>query len=316
MQLSVIIPVFRVEATLRRCVESVLAALPAESEVVLVDDGSDDHCPALCDEWAVRDDRIRVVHRPNGGLSAARNSGIEVARGTWLTFVDSDDWVAADTYGPLMQELAEHPECDLVEFPAQVYEGGREERRLVLTPGEWTSAEDYWLTMRGYAHAYAWNKIYRRTLFGDKVRYPEGRLFEDVPTTWRLIQRARRIRLSTHGLYHYMANPQGITLTAGCSALGDLLAAQVDIFKQLRRHRLMDLPMQRYYLHIVNTQIDVFRLGQPYLLLPTEPIGWNCLTDRELPWSSRLKAAVIKFFSLKQLCQLQQTIHNIRQGRF
>ena len=108
MQLSVIIPVFRVEATLRRCVESVLAGLPAESEVVLVDDGSDDRCPALCDEWAGRDERIRVVHRPNGGLSDARNYGLDRMKGDYVSFIDSDDYVGPDYLKILMDLIKEY----------------------------------------------------------------------------------------------------------------------------------------------------------------------------------------------------------------
>ncbi len=315
MKLSVIIPVYRVEATLRRCVESVLCQQVEQMEVILVDDGSPDQCPRLCDEWAQSDPRVAVVHRPNGGLSAARNSGIEMARGEWITFVDSDDWLAPDTYAPLMAELAQHADCDLLEYPVQVYEGGRDEHRLALQPCTYTDAADYWLLQRGYEHAYAWNKVYRRSLFAE-VRYPVGRVFEDVPTTWQLCQKARCIRTSTSGLYHYTANPQGITCTAGHPALNSLLKTHVDVFSQLRSERTMeDVRMQHYYLHMVNIQADVYRLGPHILQLPSEPLPWNCLSDSNIPLTWRWKAAFIKLFGLRHLCQLLQTFHNIRQGR-
>lgn len=315
MQLSVIIPVYRVEQTLRRCVESVLVQQVDGMEVILVDDGSPDQCPRLCDEWAQADPRIVVIHRQNGGLSAARNTGIEAARGEWLTFVDSDDWLSPDTYAPLMAELARHDDCDIVEFPVQVYEGSRDEHRLELLPWECTEAADYWLLQRGYEHAYAWNKIYRRSLF-TSIRYPEGQVFEDVPTTWQLAQAARCIRTSTQGLYHYRANPQGISLTAGYTALSSLLKSHLGIYTQLRNQRLPDAQMQRYYLYMVDIQVNVYRLGPQTLLMPAERLSWNCLTDSRLRWPSRLKAAFIKLFSLKALCQLLQTYQNIRQGRF
>lgn len=315
MQLSVVIPVYRVEQTLRRCVESVLRQQVEEIEVILVDDGSPDRCPQLCDELAAEDARIRVVHRRNGGLSAARNTGIDMARGQWITFVDSDDWIEAGTYSRLLDELRLHADCDLLEYAVQVYEGGAEEHRLELLPWECTDAADYWLLQRGYEHTYAWNKIYRRQLF-DTLRYPEGRSFEDVPTTWQLIHRARCIRTTSQGLYHYRANAEGISLTAGYTALSSLLKSHLDIYAQLRSQRLPDAQMQRYYLYMVDIQVNVYRLGPQTLLMPAELLSWNCLTDSRLRWPSRLKAAFIKLFSLKALCQLLQAYQNIRQGRF
>lgn len=105
MLLSVIIPVYRVEHTLQRCVESVLSQGVDDMEVILVDDGSPDNCPVLCDGWAEKDARVKVIHKDNGGLSDARNAGIEMATGDYLTFVDSDDYVEDDTYPAL---LADH----------------------------------------------------------------------------------------------------------------------------------------------------------------------------------------------------------------
>ena len=97
MLLSVIIPVYRTEQTLQRCVESVLNQGVDDMEVILVDDGSPDSCPELCDEWEEKDAHIKVIHKTNGGLSDARNAGIDIAKGEYITFVDSDDWVDANT---------------------------------------------------------------------------------------------------------------------------------------------------------------------------------------------------------------------------
>ena len=113
MKLSVIIPVYRVEDTLDRCVESVLCQSVDEMEVILVDDGSPDQCPAKCDLWAEKDARIRVIHKENGGLSDARNAGIDVAQGDFITFVDSDDYLEANTYKSLLQQLED---ADILEY--------------------------------------------------------------------------------------------------------------------------------------------------------------------------------------------------------
>ena len=102
MKLSIVIPVYRVEATLDRCVESVLGQDVDDMEVILVDDGSPDNCPKMCDDWAERDVRIRVIHKENGGLSDARNVAIDIAKGDYITFVDSDDWMETGTYKAIL----------------------------------------------------------------------------------------------------------------------------------------------------------------------------------------------------------------------
>ena len=105
MRLSIVIPVFRVEDTINRCVESVVNQDYDNIEVILVDDGSPDKCPAICDSWASRDSRVRVIHKQNGGLSDARNAGIAIASGDYITFVDSDDYLDEQLYATLMSTI-------------------------------------------------------------------------------------------------------------------------------------------------------------------------------------------------------------------
>ena len=132
MKLSVIIPVYRVESTLERCVKSIVGQSYRDLEIILVDDGSPDRCPQMCDDWAARDSRIRVIHKQNGGLSDARNAAIERATGDYLTFVDSDDFIAKDTYAPLMDILLEHNDIDMLEYPVFWHYGSTEQQRLCL----------------------------------------------------------------------------------------------------------------------------------------------------------------------------------------
>ena len=113
MKLSIIIPVYAVETTLNQCIESVVSQDYNDFELLLVDDGSPDHCPQICDRWAAKDQRVRVIHQKNGGLSDARNKGIEEARGEYITFIDSDDYIEAHTLKPLMSHLSFHPEIDI-----------------------------------------------------------------------------------------------------------------------------------------------------------------------------------------------------------
>ena len=122
MKVSFILPVYKVEKYLSECVESILAQTYSDFEILLVDDGSPDNCPALCDEWARVDNRIKALHKPNGGLSDARNYGLDHAQGDYVIFVDSDDfWVGKDCLGNLMNVVNVHPECDFIGFNCSYY---------------------------------------------------------------------------------------------------------------------------------------------------------------------------------------------------
>lgn len=122
MKVSFILPIYNVEKYLGECVESILQQTYRDFEVVLVDDGSPDNSPALCDAYAEKDSRIRVVHKQNGGLSDARNAGLEVAKGDYVIFVDSDDfWVGKDSLQQLMELVDAHPECDFISFNCSYY---------------------------------------------------------------------------------------------------------------------------------------------------------------------------------------------------
>ena len=191
MKLSIIIPVYRVEATLDRCIESVLHQDIDDFEVILVDDGSPDNCPKMCDDWAHRDAHIRVIHQANGGLSAARNAGIDATLGEYITFVDSDDYISPDTYASLIEDIGT---ADIIEYP--VY------KRLSLQDKEYSNIDRYWLETKAYAHTYACNKVYRSSLFAD-VRFPVGRVFEDAYTFPLLLRRAHSIITTSKGCYHY-----------------------------------------------------------------------------------------------------------------
>ena len=206
MKLSVIVPVYRVEATLDRCVESIIGQTFSDLEVILVDDGSPDNCPAMCDEWAEKDGRIRVIHKQNGGLSDARNAGIGIARGEHLTFVDSDDFLATDTYEKV---LPLSKDADIVEFPVYRFYGSSSQAVAGFGDHIYHDMEEYWLKGRAYEHTYAWNKIYRRQLFSD-VRYPVGRVFEDIHTLPLLLMQAKSVVTTSKGLYYYCANNQGL----------------------------------------------------------------------------------------------------------
>lgn len=294
MKLSVIVPVYRVEATLDRCVESIIGQTFSDLEVILVDDGSPDHCPQMCDEWASKDQRIRVIHKENGGLSDARNAGIGLAVGDFITFVDSDDYLQQDTYQQVMPLTAKN---DLVEFPVYRFYGSPKQSLLTFDNRVCIEQTAYWLEMNGYEHTYAWNKIYRRSLFDD-VCYPKGKVFEDVFTLPLLLRKAKSIATTNKGLYYYCLNHQGITATAKGLQLECLLEAH-----------LMNMQWccdDKYYLHILNIQMDVYELTDKEPVLPFRNIA---LLSLGLSITQRLKSMMLSILGVKGICKFNKIMH-------
>lgn len=304
MKLSIVIPVYRVPWTLDRCVESVINQSFRDIQVILVDDGSPDDCPQMCDEWAKRDPRIEVIHKRNGGLSDARNYGIYQATGEYITFVDSDDYLEADTLAPLMQILAVHHDYDILEFPVYERMGNAKKQHLLsFSHHEYTDMHLYWYGTKAYTHSYACNKIYRRELFND-VRFPIGRCFEDVFTLHRLLNRCNVVATTNVGLYIYEYNQNGITATANGKSLTDLLDAHLEIIAD----NAMLLPINyEYYAHILNIALDVYEAtGRvPSLPLPKAPL----LSPQ--PGEKSLKIKMLNALGLNVLCKLNKTLHTM-----
>ena len=287
MKLSVIIPVYLVETTLDRCVESVLCQEIDDMEVILVDDGSTDKCPQICDRWAQRDQRVRVIHKKNGGLSDARNAGIAVATGDYIAFVDSDDWLERDTYPRLLDKADGY---DIVEF--SVY------GRLELPERIYDNMEDYWLCGGAYAHAYAWNKLYRRELF-DNVRFPKGRIFEDIYTLPRLLKQATHVLTTSAGYYHYTENPAGITATADGKGLQQLLEA----------HLVSGMSMDdTYYMYLVNIQMDVQNMTGLPVMIPPKKVNISGLSLKNM-----LKGITLNVLGINNLCRINKLIHRFKK---
>ena len=128
MILSVIIPVYKAEKYLNRCMESILMQKVDDMEIILVNDGSPDRSGELCDKWALKDSRIHVIHKENGGAGSARNMALDIAQGNYVTFIDSDDAIAENTFLPIINYLGEHQDIDILEYPAHLYIGSPKER--------------------------------------------------------------------------------------------------------------------------------------------------------------------------------------------
>lgn len=227
--ISLVVPVYRAEAYLPACVQSIRAQRYGALDVVFVDDGSPDRCPELLDRYAREDARIRVIHQPNAGQAAARNAGVAAARGAYLTFVDSDDQIEPDLVGTLLRAMtqagADAAICDARTFhgdapPAPAKRGGVE----VMTGAQ---AMRRMLYQRDYDTA-PWGKMYRTELVRAHP-FPEGRIFEDLFAVYRMLFDAERVAYVREPLYLYRINPEGTMRQAFRPAVLDAADAADEI---------------------------------------------------------------------------------------
>ncbi|MBR0485630.1 MAG: glycosyltransferase [Oscillospiraceae bacterium] len=213
--ISVVVPIYKVEKYLPNCIESILQQTYCNLEIILVDDGSPDNCGKICDEYAKKDDRIRVIHKPNGGLSDARNAGIDIATGEYITFIDSDDFILPDMLKIMMNLLLEE-KADLVECRRLRCKENDTlkstkvlERNIQFATYTGNDKMKVFFQKDG-SDTTAWGKIYKTSLF-ENIRYPKGKIHEDVFTTYQLIHRAEKLVLTEYAGYVYRENSNSIT---------------------------------------------------------------------------------------------------------
>lgn len=213
--ISIIVPVYKVEPYLRKCVDSILAQTYRNLEIILVDDGSPDNCGAICDEYAGKDSRVKVIHKENGGLSDARNAGMEIMSGKYVAFVDSDDWIEPQMYQRLL-ELMEHYEAEMAfaGVADEVLQDGAVHTVKTSNYGNTPFAEDKIAAMRRYflGSWAAWDKLYRADLF-DGIWYPVGEINEDEAIVLLLLDRCNKVCYTNELFYHYVRRIDGTSIT-------------------------------------------------------------------------------------------------------
>lgn len=225
---SVIVPVYKVERYLEQCLVSIVHQSYRDLEILLVDDGSPDNCPQLCDMWAQRDSRIHVIHKPNGGLSDARNAGLRQAHGDLVAFVDSDDWLALDMIEKMTDAMLRN-QADMVVCQYVVaYADGRFEKRAPENGPEEILNQQQALSellIDGRLTNHVWRKLYWRNKIPKDV-FPKGRNFEDIYVMPELFAPCKKFVYITDPLYFYRCNENGIVQSAKIKDLRDCLAAQ------------------------------------------------------------------------------------------
>lgn len=213
--ISIVVPVYNVEEYLNQCIDSILVQTYQKLEIILVDDGSTDGSGMVCDKYAAKDSRIKVIHQKNRGLSGARTAGQEIAHGTYITFIDSDDWVCPDMIETLYNAIREYGgDISCTGFFA-AYEDGTcvqySKVKTVETMDHVQALECY--LFDEYINVCVWGKLWLTALW-DGIRCPEGKLFEDQYTTYRLLERAEKVVLVPGEKYYYRKRAGSIGHTA------------------------------------------------------------------------------------------------------
>lgn len=246
MKLSIIVPVYGVANYLRKCVDSLLAQNIENYEIILVDDGSPDVCPQICDEYAGKYDNIRVVHQENAGLSAARNSGINVATGDYIMFVDSDDYLQLNVLGALMEQV-EREQLDVLRFDYQNVRQTEAGEYKVFQPNKYphqvdtsrevVDGETYLDERMGYA-CYACQFVINRELTGT---FTPGIHYEDTEWLPRMMLAAKRVNSTPLVVYNYLVRQGSITQAQGNKEklrknVNDFLFVLESLSKQITKH--------------------------------------------------------------------------------
>ena len=210
---TVIVPIYKVEEYLDSCVNSLVHQTYQNLEIILVDDGSPDRCPKICDEWAQRDSRIRVIHKVNGGLSDARNAALEIARGEYLCFVDSDDFVSEDMCEVMIDTLKTN-QADIVSTSFSIYKNGKHLFSNHFRSRCLTSKEAMRETLlNGCITPSVCGKLFSRECFAN-VRFPINEIYEDIAVIPKLFSKCKCVYYYEKPLYAYRHNDRSITKSA------------------------------------------------------------------------------------------------------
>ena len=228
--ISVIVPIYKVQDYLKECIESIINQTYSDIEVILVDDGSPDRCPQMCDEWAKRDSRIRVVHKKNGGLSSARNAGLDVAKGEYISFVDSDDFICKDALENLYNRIKDDKSIGITSGLIYRYQDGSinnfKDQWLCSKEIVIPSSEFLVETMSQKTSYTVWNKLYRRDVIGN-TRFREGRNNEDTLFMYDLGKNIAILNVCMveipHYVYYYRYREDSICTTAKIPLAIDIL---------------------------------------------------------------------------------------------
>lgn len=234
--ISVIVPIYKVESYLDRCIQSIVNQTYKNLEIILVDDGSPDRCPIICDQWGEKDQRVKVIHKRNGGLSDARNAGMKIMTGDYVSYIDSDDWIAEDMYETLLTAIKKN-NADICECSFE---------RISIVPQNTRKQQDNSVTILDRESALlaavkekvqpvVWNKLYKKEIV-EALWFEVGKCNEDEFFTYKAIDRAEKIvQIPYVGYYYFFREDSIINETYTIKRL-DGLEARYERMKYLKKY--------------------------------------------------------------------------------
>lgn len=260
--LSIIVPVYNVEAYIKRCIDSILNQPFHDFELILIDDGSTDNSGRICDEYACKDSRVIVTHKANGGQSSARNMGLDIAKGEYITFVDSDDYISDDCYKSNISLLLNDKTIDILEFPIFTVEKGKAVEMLIphyqagLHIYTKKDIFSFWSNDGTGVRGFIWNNIYKKKLW-DSVRFKEGVIFEDCLIQSVILDKVSHVYLSDEGKYFYVQRV-GSTLHSDFSMqkCRDDFNATISFLHQIVKYDVNQRVINRFYCVTMNRILD------------------------------------------------------------
>lgn len=255
---SVIIPVYDVEDYVEECIESVISQTYTNLEIIIVNDGSKDSSRFKCSRIAEKDERIKIIDKENGGLSSARNAGLEISNGDFLSFVDSDDYIDNRMLETLVSLIIEKS----ADIACCNYDEVNEKSEYIFTHKvRFEGVETYeryraleLMLAENYFKCFACNKLFRRTLF-DGIRYPEGKHYEDIITLYELLIKSNKLVFTSKVLYHYRVRRNSITHTKFTNKKYDLLIPIRQIFNENKHNNIILFGCCLYYIYFLDDMI-------------------------------------------------------------
>lgn len=231
MLISIIIPVYKVEKYLKRCVDSVIGQTYPNLQIILVDDGSPDNCPQICDEYAAQDKRIEVIHQANAGVSNARNNGLKVAKGDYILFIDSDDYIAPDMCEKMLA-FAQQTQADIVVCDIQYVNAVQKKKTadIAYSSKPYISVKNalmYLVSNSSFGYSCVWNKLIRHELLENEHFREDIKRGEDLIMLSSILLKTTKIAYISEKFYYYFQNPKGVTLSRE-------LNSRVDAYKALQ----------------------------------------------------------------------------------
>lgn len=315
--ISIVVPIYNVEKYLEDCLISIINQTYSNLEIILVDDGSKDNCGQICDEYAKKDNRIQVIHKENGGLSDARNCGMALAKGRYISFIDADDFIHA-RFIEILLELAKDKQAEIVVGDFSLFQEAAKCKDKMISETDIKEAqilsekhlydEDF-INRETVRFTVAWGKLYERKLW-EGIEYPVGKIHEDTFTTYKLMERAKKVVYLKEPLYYWRENPSSIT--RGKFTLAHLLGLdafqeQLVYFHNAGKQRHVEIVYNQYrdwffwcYNEMQAAQIDYKKELEPYYEYMRRHLRYVKLT-KSLGVYRWLKYRYLVYYKIPQL---------------